>query len=331
MENDKIDISLIIPVYNVEKYLHRALRSVENQTFDNFEVIIVNDGSTDNSMKIVEEFVNRNKNFSVISQENKGLSEARNVGLRHSRGQYIAFLDSDDFLEPNYLETLYLSAIKTCADIVCCNFYFYYENTKLRIWCPINTIPGVYSSEKAMKKITSCVGTFHFAWNKLYRRSLFTDHKIEFQKMYFEDCVTSPVLFFYAHTVTFINKCLYNYVMRENSILHTMNAQKINDFVRSIGINRDFYEKKGIYKKYKRRFKRYALRLNFLITCDIFMMHFKCTNFSGLIKNFRAFRKSIKHFTSDKYKSGSSHSPEILYPVKDPGIDDDDKKSHKSK
>lgn len=331
MEKNNIDISLIIPVYNVEKYLRRALISVENQTFKNFEVIIVNDGSTDNSMKIIEEFVNKNKNFFVISQENKGLGEARNIGLRHSRGQYIAFLDSDDFLEPNYLEKLYLTAIKTCSDIVCCNFYFYYESTKLRIWCPLNSIPGVYSSDKAMKKITSCIGTFHFAWNKLYRKSLFTDHKIEFKKMYFEDCTTSPVLFFYAHTVTFINDCLYNYVMRENSIVHTMNAQKINDFIRTLGINRDFYEKKGIYKKYKRRFKAYAMRLNFFITCDIFMMHFKSTNFNGLIKNFKAFRKSIKHFTSDKYKSCKDSSPELLSPIKEPGFDDDDKKFRKPK
>ena len=122
MDSEKIDISLIVPVYNVEKYLKRALTSVENQTFKNFEVIIVNDGSTDGSLEIISEFVDRNKNFTLINQENKGLGEARNVGIRHAKGRYVAFLDSDDFLEPEYLEKLYLSAIKTCADIVCCNF-----------------------------------------------------------------------------------------------------------------------------------------------------------------------------------------------------------------
>ena len=323
MDSEKIDISLIVPVYNVEKYLKRALTSVENQTFKNFEVIIVNDGSTDGSLEIISEFIDRNKNFTLINQENKGLGEARNVGIRHAKGRYVAFLDSDDFLEPEYLEKLYLSAIKTCADIVCCNFYFYYESTKLRLWCPINSIPGVYSGEKALKKMTSCIGTFAFAWNKLYRRALFINHRIEFRRMYFEDCATSPVLFFYAHTVTFINDVLYNYVMREGSILHTMNAQKINDFVKSMGIVRNFYEKKGIYKKYKRRFKGYAFRLNFLISFDIFMMHFKCTNFNGLIKNFRALRRSIKHFTSDKYKP---QNPDPLSPVKDPGADDEKRK-----
>ena len=126
MKSD-VDISLIVPVYNVENYLERCLLSVENQTFENFEVIIVNDGSTDGSLRVIQRFLNRNMNFKLIDQENKGLGEARNVGIKNSCGRYVAFLDSDDFLEPNYLEKLYLSAIRTCADIVCCNFYFYYE------------------------------------------------------------------------------------------------------------------------------------------------------------------------------------------------------------
>lgn len=323
MENN-IAVSLVIPVYNVEKYLRRCLTSVENQTFKNFEAVIVNDGSTDGSLEIIQEFLDRNKNFKLVNQSNKGLGEARNVGIKNSCGRYIAFLDSDDFLEPKYLEKLYLSAIKTCADIVCCNFYFYYEKTKLRIWSLISSIPGVYSGEKALKKITSCIGTFAFAWNKLYKRSLFVNHKIEFKRMYFEDCATTPILFFYANTVTFINDVLYNYVMRDGSILHTMNAQKVNDFVKSIGMIRDFYEQKGIYKKYKRRFKGYATRLSFLMSLDVFIMHFKCNNFNGLIKNFRSLRKTIKHFKSDKYKA--SQNTELIAPVKDPGADSSNEK-----
>ena len=122
MMNEQIDISLIIPVYNVEKYLRRTLESVENQTFKNFEVIIVNDGSTDGSLEIIQEFVNKHDNFILVDQENSGVGMARNAGIKVSRGIYIAFLDSDDFLEPNYLKKLYFAAIKTGSDIVCCNF-----------------------------------------------------------------------------------------------------------------------------------------------------------------------------------------------------------------
>ena len=316
--SEEVDISLIIPVYNVEKYLERTLKSVENQTFKNFEVVIVNDGSTDRSMEIIEKFMNRNSNFVLVDQENAGVGAARNAGIKISRGMYIAFLDSDDFLEPEYLEKLYFTAIKTGSDIVCCNFYFYYESTRLKICCPINSIPGVYSGEKALKKITSCIGTFSFLWNKLFKRSLFTNHKIEFYNMYFEDSAASPELFFYANTVTFIPNVLYNYVMRETSILHTMNAKKINDFMKSLGIMRNFYEKKGIYKKYRRRMKGYAGRLNFIMSYDIFMMHLKASNFRGLINNIRAMRKSIKHFMSDNYKGSSNKPSDPIFPVKDP-------------
>ena len=328
--NEQIDISLIIPVYNVEKYLRRTLESVENQTFKNFEVIIVNDGSTDKSLEIIQEFVNKNNNFILVNQENSGVGAARNAGIKISRGIYIAFLDSDDFLEPNYLEKLYSAAIKTGSDIVCCNFYFYFESTKLKVYCPINTIPGVYSGEKALKKITSCIGTFAFLWNKIFKRKLFVNHKIEFYNMYFEDSATAPQLFFYANIVTFIPDVLYNYVMRDTSILHTMNARKINDFMKSLGIMRNFYEKKGIYKKYKRRMKGYAGRLNFIISYDLFMMHFKSANFKGLINNIKAIRKSIKHFMSDNYvPNPKENCPEPMYPVKDPGCDDNNKNKNK--
>ena len=326
-----VDISIVIPAYNVEKYIRRTLESVENQTFKNFEVIIVNDGSTDGTLKIIEEFVNRNDNFFLINQENKGVGEARNIGIKNSNGMYIAFLDSDDFLEPSYLQKLYNVAIKSGSDIVCCNFYFYFESTGLKISCPISSIPGIYSGEKALKKITSCMGTFAFLWNKLFKRSLFVNHKIEFNDMYFEDSATSPQLFFYANIVTFIPDVLYNYVMRDTSILHTMNSKKINDFIKSFGIMRNFYEKKGIYKKYKRRMKGYAHRLTLIISYDIFVMHFKSSNFEGFVKNIKAMRRSLKHFISDNYSPSNNECTDPIFPVKDPGNNDDNDKNKKSR
>ncbi|MDR1240775.1 MAG: glycosyltransferase [Oscillospiraceae bacterium] len=311
-------ISLIIPVYNVEKYLRRTLVSVENQTFKDIEVIIVNDGSTDGSSKIIGEFAEKNSNFIVLNQKNKGLSQARNAGLKVSSGDYVAFLDSDDFLEPDYLKKLYSTALKNSADIVCCNFYFYYPRVKMRIFCPLTTIPGVYSGEHALKKIISCIGTFTFAWNKLFKRELFTKYKIEFYDMYFEDIATSPQLFFYAKRVVFVTDVLYNYVMRNNSILHTMNAKKINDFVKTIGVVRNFCEKKGIYKKCRRRMRAHSKRISFLILYDLFMMHFKSANFDKFLYNARAISKSIKHFVSDDYKPGDENCPDPIFPVKSP-------------
>ena len=123
-------ISLVMPVYNVERYLSRALESVQNQTFKNFELIIVNDGSTDKSKEIAESFCDKNENFILINQENEGPSVARNTGLKVCKGDYIGFMDSDDSLEPEFLESLYNAAIENDADIVCCNFNLYYPERK---------------------------------------------------------------------------------------------------------------------------------------------------------------------------------------------------------
>ena len=107
MSLDTPKISLIIPVFNTEKFLKKALESVEKQTFKYFETIIVNDGSTDKSAEIIENFAKKNKNVTVINQSNQGLSAARNTGIKNARGEYIAFLDSDDFLMPTFLSSLY--------------------------------------------------------------------------------------------------------------------------------------------------------------------------------------------------------------------------------
>ena len=179
-------ISLIIPVYNVEKFLVKALESVKNQTFQDFEVIIVDDGSTDKSIAISEKYCNENPNFRLIKQENKGPGAARNAAIKISKGEYIAFMDSDDYLEPNFLECLYNAAIENDADIVCCNFNMYYPDKKLKIYMPFNSLPGVYSKTKALRKLILDMGIHYFVWNKLSRRKIFFENNLEFDEMYFE-------------------------------------------------------------------------------------------------------------------------------------------------
>ena len=104
-------LSIIVPIYNVEKYLPRCIESILNQTFKDFELILVNDGSTDSSYEILKEYENKYDNFRVINQKNGGLSAAKNAGIKIAKGEYIAFLDSDDYLDKNFLETLYNMAV----------------------------------------------------------------------------------------------------------------------------------------------------------------------------------------------------------------------------
>ena len=114
-----VKVSIGIPIYNVSEYLHQCLNSVLSQTFTDFEVILVDDGSTDDSFRIFQEYVSRDKRFKLIHQENKGLAGARNTCLKHMTGDFIAWLDSDDWLENDYLERLVSTQAKTGADIVC--------------------------------------------------------------------------------------------------------------------------------------------------------------------------------------------------------------------
>ena len=140
---EKIKISIIIPVYNTEEYIRECLDSVTNQTFKNFECICINDGSADNSLKILEEYAKSDSRFTVINlPENKGQGCARNEGLKVAKGEYITFIDSDDWVTNDYLEILYKTIEKYNTDFVAANFYIFNnvtrENSKLYI------IPNIY-------------------------------------------------------------------------------------------------------------------------------------------------------------------------------------------
>ena len=153
-------VSVIIPVYNVEDYIDRCLKSVIEQTLEDIEIIIVNDGSTDDSKKIIEKYINQYPNKIIyLEKENGGLSSARNFAIPYAKGEYIAFLDSDDYIEPEMYEQMYNKAIKENADLVECDFIWEYPNKKK------SDIGMEYTNKKEAIEKARVV-----AWNKLYRR-----------------------------------------------------------------------------------------------------------------------------------------------------------------
>ncbi len=314
---NKPAVSLIIPVYNVEKYLKKALKSVESQTFQDFEVIIVDDGSTDKSIEIIKEFCQRNPNFILITQKNQGPSAARNTALAICRGEYIGFMDSDDFLEPTFLESLYNAAIENDADIACCNFNFYYPDRKLKVYYPFAS-SGIYSKTKALRKLILDIGTRHFVWNKLSRRNLFFDNNLKFDEMYFEDIATSPKIFFYADKIVLSGKALYNYTSRDSSILHTIDIVKINDFIKSLGIIRNFLEHENAYEDYKNHIWVYAQKSKIVTYYFILLLHAKAMNFKGFSDNIVAATKSIDYFAGNDFLPDQSDIPRLLRPIKKP-------------
>ncbi len=201
-------ISIIIPVYNVEKYLKKCLDSVIKQSYKNLEIIMVDDGSTDNSLNICLDYQKKDFRIKVIHQENKGLSAARNRGFEESTGEYIWFIDSDDFIEENSIEVIkpYLDKY----DIIVFN---YTEVRKDKVIKMNDTKEYDNVNQKYML-------SYVIAWNKIYKRYILDGEKFPEGYIY-EDVYLMPTLGLKTNKIVFIDEFLYNHVYRENSIINS--------------------------------------------------------------------------------------------------------------
>ena len=220
MKDDKI-ISIIIPIYNVEEYLDECLDSIKRQTYKNIEVILVNDGSTDESKEICERYCEKDSRFKLINQENQGLSEARNVGVRASIGEYIFFVDSDDVVKVDILEIL-LSFMAEDIDIVSCSYSHQKEDLQLQ------KIPNVVFQGDSYEAIFSCINygkVNSLAWAKLYRRRIV--EAVPFLKgLLYEDTYTGIVNLKYIRKMIVLDTIGYYYRIHSNSIMKNEFSKK---------------------------------------------------------------------------------------------------------
>ena len=227
MDLMKAEISVIVPVYNVDPYLRRCFDRIIAQSMKQIEIIAVDDGSSDGSGKICDEYAKKDERIMVIHQENGGLSFARNEGLKHASGKYVMFVDSDDYAEADFCRIPYEKAEKEDADIVMFkNSYIRgdqcYRDTKVRYKDGVKTIQEAL--DIALKHTGVAV------WNKLFKRSLFDG--ITFPEgQYYEDCVVTYQLILKSEKTCFINDMLYVYCYRESSITQERNDQKRSDYI----------------------------------------------------------------------------------------------------
>jgi len=220
-------ISVIIPVYNVEKYLEKCLNSLLNQSLKNIEIIIINDGSTDNSQKIIDNYQKKYENIVAIKDTNHGQGYARNKGIQISNSKYIMFLDSDDTLEENILEIMYNTIEKNKSDIVVCDINKIINNKNVYFKNYLN-----YSKKDNINLMLSHPGPVA----KLYKKELFLKNDIKFlENVYYEDLAMTPLLSFYIKKVSYINKPLYNYLIRKNSTMKQLTFNpKLDDIFKVI-------------------------------------------------------------------------------------------------
>lgn len=293
----KPKLSIIVPVFNMENYLERCVNSILNQTFKDFELILINDGSTDASGIICDSYANMHQNIKVIHKQNKGLGYARNSGIDVAEGEFIGFIDSDDWVSPHMYEKLIVACQKYQADIASCNYKKInnFENSNhdelsqfsVFEYGNIDSIISLYKGE-------------HLEWivcNKIFKRKLLIETKFENVKI-LEDVLIIPKLFFYSNKIVHIDVPLYYYYQRPGSIINSeLNFQKFQGSMEVFNKLIYFFKDKKDYElvQYAEQMF-YSSLINWKIRLERKKLADK--NFNQEIKNF--LKSNSKSFLENK-------------------------------
>lgn len=230
LQNKTILVSVIVPIYKVEKYLDVCINSIVKQTYTNLEIILVDDGSPDRCPQICDSWMEKDSRIKVIHKANGGLSAARNSGLDISEGDYISFVDSDDYIAPIFIEILLLNALRNNAQISCTGYCEVSENAKI-LGDYGRADELVMNKYEAIKYLFSSDSFGNYAWNKLYRRDLFDNIRFP-NGMMMEDLGTTYLLIEKSEFITYNPQKLYYYLQREDSILHNPNENFYKDKIK---------------------------------------------------------------------------------------------------
>lgn len=220
-------ISVIVPVYKVEPYIHRCVDSILAQTFSDFELILVDDGSPDNCPQICDEYAEKDNRIHVIHQNNGGLSAARNAGLDAARGECISFIDSDDWISPNMLSVMYEAIQSTNADMAICGVNTVYDENYSTEQYPsdYDMKDGCVNQQEGIQLLSSQAWYYVIACNKLYKKQIFCE--IRFPEGYsHEDAAIVHRVFGNCKKIMCISQPLYNYLQRDNSIMHSFSVSR---------------------------------------------------------------------------------------------------------
>ena len=236
-------VSVIVPVYNTEKYLEKCLDSLVNQTLKDIEIIVVNDGTKDNSQKIIDKYKKKYKNIKSYIKENGGLSDARNFGIEKASGDYLSFIDSDDYVSTNMYEKMYNKAISGNFDIVVCDFNYIYEDSDV-IKCSSSKINGDTTN---IKKVM--FDNFPAVWNKIYKKKLLKDIRFK-KKVWFEDVEFIYRVLPYVKSIGVVKEPFNYYLQREGSITKSVDPRIYNYIDNWNGVV-EYYKEKNLYDKYK--------------------------------------------------------------------------------
>ena len=255
-------VSVIVPVYNVYKYLDKCLNSLVHQTLRSIEIIVVNDGSTDDSQEIIDKYQREYTNVKAYKKENSGLSDTRNFGLKYATGEYVTFVDSDDYLEKDMYEKMYYKASKGDYDIVTCDINYVYPKREERI------ITDPKEDVTDIRKLF--INFYPTVCTKIFKRSLFIKSGLEFKSgVWYEDVEFMYRLLPYIKSVGVVHDTYYNYLQREKSITNSV-SPKIYDYINNFNGLVDYYKENDYYDKYHKELEYTYVRYiyaTFIKTC----------------------------------------------------------------
>jgi glycosyltransferase involved in cell wall biosynthesis len=238
-------VSIVVAAYNVEKYINRCLESLAKQTLKEIEVLVINDGSKDRTESLSKIFEKSDQRFRVITQENGGLSEARNTGIKKAKAEFIAFLDGDDYAHPNMYEKLYERITQEKTDLVICGFSKIWEDEEFNV---INqkdykVNKKLLKGDIVKKFLTKHDEPFVVAWNKLYKLDIIKKYNINFEnRAFFEDVGFIPRYLFYSNKVSIVNENLVYYIQRVGSITNNFNKIIYDSFENTIKLLEIFFK-----------------------------------------------------------------------------------------
>lgn len=277
-------ISIIVPIYNVEKYLDRCIESLVNQTYTNIEIILVDDGSPDKCPSICDCWVNKDNRIKVIHKKNGGLSDARNKGIDIANGKYIAFVDSDDFIDKDMYFLMIDTLEKTNSDIVTCGRYIYNNKNVVKTSHTSNR-ERIFTPVEAIGELLSGGVIEEAAWDKVFKQELFDGIRFPFGEIN-EDISIMPFLFEKAKKVVCIGKPLYYYCINSNSITHGVYNENKRIVIKHINDVSGYIENKypTLHYKVKEFQGRYSLNKYLLFTQN-----------PELIKEYQSDYKFYKH------------------------------------
>ena len=278
-------VSIIIPCYNVEKYLDRCLETVVNQTYSNLEIILVDDGSTDNTPKLCDKWASDNSRISVIHKENDGLANARNTGINAMTGDYAMFIDSDDFVDNDIVEFLLNLSVKYDADVSRCGFY-QFENNKNTIKSYSDSII-VYNESDKDKLFIDLIDGGHVsgvAWNKLYKREIIQNHLYDKADGCSEDILHNFRVYKDTHTTVFYDLPKYHYCINDNSITNSKFGYGAFDIIRARNIMIEYFKGDSLVLPYA---KEWYVRSAYIVISG-------CIRFNSCMDRYEELREGIK-------------------------------------